>query len=69
MTESFLWLPSLEGPTYQAAPSEALSWIKDWTGELRSSGALRWRKGGVELELISEFPSRILSEGLVLRVA
>ncbi|CAM9507676.1 unnamed protein product [Hapterophycus canaliculatus] len=31
LTESFLWIPSLEGPTFDSPPTEMMSWIKDWT--------------------------------------
>ena len=32
LTESFLWIPSLEGPTFDSPPTEMMSWIKEWTG-------------------------------------
>ncbi|CAM9700533.1 unnamed protein product, partial [Ectocarpus sp. 8 AP-2014] len=31
LTESFLWIPSLEGPTFDSPPTEMMSWIKDWS--------------------------------------
>lgn len=31
LTESFLWIPSLEGPTFDSPPTEMMSWIKEWT--------------------------------------
>lgn len=34
LTESFLWIPSLEGPTFDASPTETLDWIKNWSGEI-----------------------------------
>lgn len=33
LTESFLWIPSLEGPTFDSPSTETLNWIKQWTGE------------------------------------
>ena len=33
LTESFLWIPSLEGPTFDSPPTEMMSWLKDWSGE------------------------------------
>jgi len=38
LTESFLWIPSLEGPTFDSPPTEMMSWLKDWSGA--SEGAL-----------------------------
>lgn len=31
LTESFLWIPSLEGPTFDSPPTEMMSWLKDWS--------------------------------------
>ncbi|CAM9930686.1 unnamed protein product [Ascophyllum nodosum] len=31
LTEGFLWIPSLEGPTFDSPPTEMMSWIKEWT--------------------------------------
>ncbi|CAM9281243.1 unnamed protein product [Ectocarpus sp. 13 AM-2016] len=31
LTESFLWIPSLEGPTFDSPPTDMMSWIKDWS--------------------------------------
>ncbi|CAM9389944.1 unnamed protein product [Pylaiella littoralis] len=31
LTESFLWIPSLEGPTFDSPPTEMMSWIKEWS--------------------------------------
>ncbi|CAM9138232.1 unnamed protein product [Choristocarpus tenellus] len=28
--EPFLWIPSLEGPVFDAPPTETLNWLKDW---------------------------------------
>eukprot|EP00903_Cladosiphon_okamuranus_P009688 g9217.t1 len=31
LTESFLWIPSLEGPTFDSPPTDMMSWLKDWS--------------------------------------
>eukprot|EP00612_Vaucheria_litorea_P008392 CAMPEP_0171476230 /NCGR_PEP_ID=MMETSP0946-20130122/3467_1 /TAXON_ID=109269 /ORGANISM="Vaucheria litorea, Strain CCMP2940" /LENGTH=386 /DNA_ID=CAMNT_0012006453 /DNA_START=94 /DNA_END=1255 /DNA_ORIENTATION=+ len=30
LSEPFLWIPNLEGPTFQSAPAESLNWLKKW---------------------------------------
>jgi YidC/Oxa1 family membrane protein insertase len=39
INESFLWIPSLEGPTFGAAPQETLSWLTKWVD---GAPALGW---------------------------
>lgn len=40
LTESFLWIPSLEGPTFDSPPTEMMSWIKDWSGTVATTEAM-----------------------------
>ena len=42
LTESFLWIPSLEGPTFDAPPTEMMNWIKEWTGKGERAAAMLW---------------------------
>ncbi len=49
LTESFLWIPSLEGPTFDSPPTEMMSWLKDWSGAskgpLLNFSNVRWEAG------------------------
>ena len=60
LDEPFLWLPSLEGPTYGADPSKGASWLFDnWSNGAPSLG---WSETGAFLVLpIALVVSQVLS--------
>lgn len=51
LTESFLWIPSLEGPTFDSPPTEMMSWIKEWTGRNYLIFLILWRTGNIRRKI------------------
>lgn len=59
LDEAFLWLPSLEGPTYGADPAQGTAWLFDW---VNGAPALGWAETSAFLILpvglvVSQFAS------------